>query len=376
MDNKGLIFIPDISGFTKFMHETELEHSEVIIQELLETIINANNIGLEISEIEGDAILFYKFGPPPAMDALYKQVEKMFHDFHRYLQLYDMRRICQCEACKSASGLTLKVVSHYGEFKSLNIKNFAKSSANLHGKDIIIAHQLMKNDIDLHEYWLVTDSLMPESLPDQMPDWLTWNNSAKHSEHGSIPYQYTHLTPLKDEIPPATDPNLEIANRVKVLSFTKEYDTDINNLFFTSIDFNQRANWRVGIKKTDQVSTPLPQVGTRHRCILEKGQLDVNTSSFSYTPDKIIYSETDVKKKFSSYNTYEKISENKTRLTIDLYLKKNPVISFMFNLAMKKKFEKEFKQSMENLDALLKSQQAESKHKHLEDAEVYVENPQ
>ena len=83
MDNKGLIFIPDISGFTKFMHETELNHSEVIIQELLETIINANNIGLEISEIEGDAILFYKFGPPPAMDALYKQVEKMFLEFYK-----------------------------------------------------------------------------------------------------------------------------------------------------------------------------------------------------------------------------------------------------------------------------------------------------
>ena len=58
METKGLIFIPDISGFTRFVNETEIEHSRLIIQELLETLISANSIGLEISEIEGDAILF------------------------------------------------------------------------------------------------------------------------------------------------------------------------------------------------------------------------------------------------------------------------------------------------------------------------------
>ena len=62
MENKGLLFIPDISGFTRFVNETEIEHSRLIIQELLEILINANQIGLEVSEIEGDAILFYKFG--------------------------------------------------------------------------------------------------------------------------------------------------------------------------------------------------------------------------------------------------------------------------------------------------------------------------
>ena len=57
MENKGLLFIPDISGFTRFVNETEIDHSRLIIQELLEILINANQIGLEVSEIEGDAIL-------------------------------------------------------------------------------------------------------------------------------------------------------------------------------------------------------------------------------------------------------------------------------------------------------------------------------
>ena len=76
MNNKGLIFIPDISGFTRFVNDVEIDHSRHIIQELLEVIINSNQIGLEISEIEGDAILFYKYGDVPDLAAIYGQIEK------------------------------------------------------------------------------------------------------------------------------------------------------------------------------------------------------------------------------------------------------------------------------------------------------------
>ena len=65
MENKGLLFIPDISGFSKFVNNVEIDHSRMIVQELLEILINSNKIGLEVSEVEGDAILFYKFGSSP-----------------------------------------------------------------------------------------------------------------------------------------------------------------------------------------------------------------------------------------------------------------------------------------------------------------------
>jgi hypothetical protein len=139
-ENRGLIFIPDISGFTSFVNTTELEHSRLIIQELLEILISSNEIGLEISEIEGDAILFYKFGSPPELNKLYHQVEKMFVEFHRHLLAYDISKYCQCNACKSVVDLTLKIVTHYGEFTGYNVSSFSK----LFGKDIILAHQLLK----------------------------------------------------------------------------------------------------------------------------------------------------------------------------------------------------------------------------------------
>ena len=105
METRGLIFIPDISGFTRFINESEIDHSRLIIQELLETLINSNESGLEISEIEGDAILFYKFGEPLDLQELYTQVEKMFCAFHRHLAAYEHRRVFQCKACISAIDL-------------------------------------------------------------------------------------------------------------------------------------------------------------------------------------------------------------------------------------------------------------------------------
>ena len=76
MENRGLLFIPDISGFTRFVNETEIDHSRLIIQELLELLVDSNEIGMEISEIEGDAILFYKYGACPDLQNLYKLFER------------------------------------------------------------------------------------------------------------------------------------------------------------------------------------------------------------------------------------------------------------------------------------------------------------
>src|SRR5687768_2717696 len=164
MENRGLLFIPDISGFTRFVNKVDIEHGRMIIQELLEILVNANQIGLTISEIEGDAILFYKYGDSPDMETLYKQVEKMFCEFHKSIIAYDISRYCYCTACSSAIDLTLKVITHYGEFMDYKVADFKK----LIGKDVIIAHQLLKNDINHHEYWLVSEGLKASPMPDNI----------------------------------------------------------------------------------------------------------------------------------------------------------------------------------------------------------------
>src|SRR5688572_5803735 len=257
MENKGLLFIPDISGFTRFVNEMEIEHSRFIIQELLEVLIDSNELGLEVSEVEGDAILFYKFGNPPAMDAIYSQIEKMFYSFHRHLQAYEYRRFCQCKACVTAFNLSLKVITHFGEFTGYSVKNFQK----LIGKDVIVAHQLLKNNIEQHEYWLATPNLVGDKQPEPLKDWMHWDTSVKETDTGRIPFHYAQLGQLKNEIPPEPPPSMELEKKIKCLSISREFDKDIKTLFFVTAHFEFRNQWLEGLKEIDEVEHFLPGVG-------------------------------------------------------------------------------------------------------------------
>ena len=350
MENKGLLFIPDISGFTRFVNETEIEHSRLIIQELLEGLINANQIGLEISEIEGDAILFYRFGESPGLKELYQQVERMFCDFHRHLIAYEFRRYCQCKACMSAIDLTLKVITHYGEFTPYKVKNFNK----LIGKDIIIAHQLLKNDIEQHEYWLVTNTLVPHHPPSDLAQWMHWNSSTKHTETGAIPFHYTQLSALKTTLPPEEPLHLELDKKQKMISVAREYPTDIITLFHATGDFNYRSRWQVGVQSVEEVGHLLPRIGMRCRCVLENGQTYIYSSSYAYRPERIEFSETDEKDKSVTYYTLEKGDNGKTRLTLDYYIKKDLFSQLRFKLLQQKHLEANLQQSLLNLEGVVK----------------------
>jgi hypothetical protein len=92
----------------------------------------------------------------------------------------------------------------------------------------------------------------------------------------------------------------------------------------------------------------------RCRCIMENGQVTTYSSSYFYQPDKIEFSETDEKKKNSTYFILEKTGNNKTKLTLDFYLKKNIASQIIFKLMKKKKMEDTFHKSLLNLAELVK----------------------
>lgn len=152
MEAKGLIYLPDISGFSKFVNEIDIEHGEEIISELIENIIASDRLDLDISEIEGDAILYYRFGDDITPDLLLKQSEITFNNFHTKIVKLQSTRICECNACSSIKNLSLKFIAHFGEMKILKIGNFNK----LYGKGLIVAHRLLKNQLNEKEYVLFT----------------------------------------------------------------------------------------------------------------------------------------------------------------------------------------------------------------------------
>lgn len=350
MDNKGLLFIPDISGFSKFVTEMEIEHSRHVIQELLEVLIDANQLGLEISEIEGDAILFYKHGDAPQIKDLYQQVKAMFCAFHAHLRAYESRRFCQCKACNTAINLTLKVITHYGEFTGYRVKNFSK----LIGKDVIVAHQLLKNDIDDHEYWLITDNVIGDGTSLNITDWMNWDVKSKATEGGEVVFHYTQLTALKNDVELPQSEALDLSDKACVVSASREYETDIKRLFYTAVHFEFRKRWLEGVKEIDEVSEFLPGVGTRHRCVLDNGQMMKFTSSFNYDPARRIdFSETDEKKRGTINFILENIGLNRTRLTLEYLVSRDWIAIAKFRLLKQAKVQQQFDKSLTKLQVLV-----------------------
>ena len=55
----GYLVIADISGYTSFVAQTEIEHADMALSFLLETIVEKISGLLTIGQLEGDAVFAY-----------------------------------------------------------------------------------------------------------------------------------------------------------------------------------------------------------------------------------------------------------------------------------------------------------------------------
>lgn len=135
-NKNGMIMIPDISGFTDFVIKSNMFVGKYITESLLKSVMDSNIVCLEISEIEGDAILFYKYQNLPTFEETLMQIEQMYNDFQK-----ECKRLALQLAIEIP--LSLKIIVHYGEFTKYKIGKFEK----LYGAPVVEAHKMLKNHI-------------------------------------------------------------------------------------------------------------------------------------------------------------------------------------------------------------------------------------
>src|SRR4030095_3785683 len=201
----------------------------------------------------------------------------------------------------------------------------------------------------------VTNKVLDNKQPTELAEWMRWDSSKKQTENGEIHFYYTQLAPLKKEIPPIIT-QIELPDKVKMLSVSMDYPVNIKTLVYTVVHFEFRHLWQVGIKAIDEVEHFLPGIGSRHRHVLENGKTEMMyISSFIYNPEgKTIFSETDEKKKSSLYFIAEKTGEHLSKLTLELYFGRNILKQTLFSFMRKKKKEQELMQSLQRLDKVVK----------------------
>jgi hypothetical protein len=336
---KSLIFMPDISGFTSFINEVEVEHSTHIITELLEIILESNSLGLKVSEIEGDAILFYNPGEAPSITDLINQAEEMFIAFHNHLKFYQTNRICQCGACSTAHNLSLKFVAHHGPLAVRLIKSHEK----LFGPDVTLAHRLLKNNVNGKEYVLFTEHILNASA--NIGEHKMFENgqfkqgSVDYEGIGKVNYSYISLDSrgLKiNDLNKHDHINLKYRNPVKV---SKNITASLQKTHSVITNVMLKPKWFVGLRKVNPENNKLDIIGSKHQCITNLGSVEIEVSSQKIDEGFIEYGErtTNINWLAPVNIIYQmnRITENDTLVSISVHYKRNFLSRFYLDFPLR-----------------------------------------
>jgi len=343
----ALLFMPDISGFTQFVSETEVMHSQHIVQELLEILIDSNHLNLQVSEIEGDAIFFYRPGDKPDMKSLLEQVEKMFTRFNAHLKLYEHQRICPCGACKNAVDLSLKIIVHFGDVTGISIKEHKK----LFGKDVILLHRLLKNSLNRREYVLFTEGLINELEHHHLPNWYMPQQASEQYDVGEVRFYFSDLSDLHKTV--RVDLPVYNSSSKTYVAFAEEevIAAPMEKIFETLITMQRRQKVAGGEKDNDAIL----KIGEQHPCLITRNNNMNVTESVKLEPENIEMVEMN-KSGIAGYRyILKKISPEETNLSVQMLIKKNTLYKFVFSLAIKSKMMARIRKFLDNLRASIKT---------------------
>lgn len=144
MSEQGYLVISDISGYSTYIKDSELEHARDSLAALLRLLIEYTRSPFAIAKLEGDAV--FSYAPPNAFQqgqSLLEMMEGTYVAFRHALQLMVVNTSCPCNACRNLPNLDLKFFVHFGEYSVQELGSFRE----LVGTDVNLLHRLLKNKI-------------------------------------------------------------------------------------------------------------------------------------------------------------------------------------------------------------------------------------
>lgn len=157
MEQRGFVLIADITGYTTYLTESELEHAQGTLTDLLELLVRTTRPPFAVAQLEGDAVMSYAFEDGFVDPQTFVEgVEDAYVEFRNAIDLMVLNNTCECNACANVNALDLKFFVHYGTF----VIQPVASLRQLLGADINLIHRLLKNtvttDTGIRAYLLLT----------------------------------------------------------------------------------------------------------------------------------------------------------------------------------------------------------------------------
>ncbi|MEO1011349.1 MAG: DUF2652 domain-containing protein [Bacteroidota bacterium] len=355
----SLLFLPDISGFTKFVQTTEVEHSQHVISELLEVLIDANTQEMQLAEIEGDALFFYKEGELLSQEKLLAQIETMFTAFYSHLKLLEKNRICPCNACAMAPNLQLKVVAHCGDLQFITVKGSRKPF----GQQVIEAHRLLKNSVESDNYALISKELAKQvELP------IYYSSKLFRFREGADDYdgrQMEYVYALVDREKLSLN---EFSEGLKVrfdgppnFVHEKRFPVAAPVLMEYISNYKYRYEWVDGVDRFEYDENEVTRLGSEHVCVINGKHLDFVTVTKDTDPGVLLYGEmTTSPPPFDAlYQFYNitPISGTECLLILETYWEARSLLKrLMIRLFVRRVFSKNVVKTMEGLHRFVESE--------------------
>jgi hypothetical protein len=136
----GFLVLADLSGYTAYLSGSELEHAPTIAGDLLETIVGRLDPPFRLAKFEGDAAFLWVEDGRADGSLLLDAIEASYLAFRRRLRSIDQATSCDCNSCRLAPRLDLKLFVHHGSY----VRSRIAGRDELAGPDVIRAHRLLK----------------------------------------------------------------------------------------------------------------------------------------------------------------------------------------------------------------------------------------
>jgi hypothetical protein len=135
--------IADISGYTGYLADVELDHAQDILADLIGAVVSALRPNFRLAKLEGDAAFTFMDTERIDGSMLLDTVERCYFGFRRRRRDVRQATSCECNACARIPDLDLKFVVHHGAA----IHQKVAGREELLGTDVIVVHRLLKNEV-------------------------------------------------------------------------------------------------------------------------------------------------------------------------------------------------------------------------------------
>ncbi|MCH8843141.1 MAG: DUF2652 domain-containing protein [SAR324 cluster bacterium] len=349
---QGLMLIPDISGYTEFLHAVELSHSGHIISDLLETLIAENRLGLTLSEVEGDALFFYRMGPAPTLEQIQDQVNRWFIAFHARLNLLQRDNYCRCGACNFIPRMTLKFVGHYGEMGLHKVGGRSK----VIGTDVILVHRLLKNTVRIDEYFFLTKMLYAATGARALEETSIITCEEEYPVFGKVSMIVFRLAHLLEQIPP-TPPVPALPSHERLIREEIEVNCTLDQAVQYLSNLENQLQWLEGIRSLEMDRDEPLRSGQHHVCVIGNTAVHQSLEHITRSDEefKLALRVKPPRLMLKSWYGFQEARRDGDRLRLSLAFgfNRRPLMGWIFDLVMLPRMRKMLRSSLQNLKAQL-----------------------